>query len=75
MRTSKDAKFSTVLEQRETTEAFVEGYHRRLVNGSMHPKVEILNGRDYVHRAKAKNLWAKAVAEFDTNLNYGAPLF
>lgn len=73
MRAHEDAEFSTVLEQRETAEAVVEGCRRRLMNRSAYHKPEVLDGPDYVIRTRAKNAWAKAAAEFDANLDYGPP--
>lgn len=75
MRAHRDAEFSTVLDQRETAEAVVEGCRRRLSNRSAHSKPEILDGPEYVFRAKARNTWSKAAAEFDANLSYGPPPF
>lgn len=69
MRAHRDAEFSTVLEQRKTAEAVVEGSRRRLSNRSVHSKPEILDGPSYVVGTKAKNPWAKAAAEFDANLS------
>jgi hypothetical protein len=69
MRAHRDAEFSTVLEQRKTAEAVVEGSRRRLSNRSVHSKPEILDRPSYVVGTKAKNPWAKAAAEFDANLS------
>jgi subtilase family serine protease len=45
------------------------------MNRSAYQKPEVLDGPDYVIRAKAKNAWAQAATEFDANLDYGSPPF
>ena len=73
MRAHEDAEFSTVLEQRETAAAVVDGCRRRLSGRALPTKQEVLDGPKYIFRSKAKNAWSKAAVEYETNTSYGSP--
>lgn len=75
MRAHRDAEFSTISEQRETAEAVIDGSRRRLSNKGMQTKSDVLDGPEYIVRAKAKSAWAKAAAEYEANSRYGQPPF
>lgn len=75
MRAHRDAEFSTISEQRETAEAVIDGSRRRLSNKGIQTKSDVLDGPEYIVRAKAKSAWAKAAAEYEANLSYGQPPF
>lgn len=75
MRAHRDAEFSTILEQRETAEAVIEGGRRRFSKKVAHSKPEILDGPNFVFGANAKSSWAKAAAKYEVNLSYGPPPF
>lgn len=77
MRAYAGAEFSTIPEQRETATAVVEECRRRMKVGSrtVTTKLEVLDGPEFVFRARARNSWAKAAADFETNTRYGPPPF
>jgi hypothetical protein len=75
LRVHKDAEFSTVLEQREMAATVVDACRLRLSKTSVLSKPAVLDGPGYVSRAKAKDAWANAAAEFEANLSYGPPPF